>query len=76
MNGYMYGMDAVQLLREGKIKHVLVCPSNPRHKWLLGDPTEAAKLVGTHTVRAYIREGTPLHAEIFGGKSTSEKGKQ
>jgi len=70
MNAYVYGMDAVKLLLAGKIKHVLVCPWNPRHEWRLGDPDEAAKLVNTHTVRAYIREGTPLHAEIFGGKST------
>jgi hypothetical protein len=70
MNAYIHGMDAVELLRAGKIKHVWVCPSNPRHEWRLGDPTEAAKLVGTHIVRAFIREGTPLHAEIFGGKST------
>jgi len=64
----IHGHQAVDLLRSKKVPFLNVTsPWNRKREFRMTDPDEAAKLVGTHGVSAFIKPGSPVHQELSGG---------
>jgi len=65
---FVYGMDAVRLLRDGRIDAVQVkMMSDSFTSWVESDPDKAEVHTRTWHVYAPIEKRTSLHQELFGG---------